>query len=192
MPSSLSHGIGKTGGFLRREFDATWPVFLFFLTGFVLLILLIKLVLAEFSIEVRVVSTAVVGALFAAKAAIVLDDTPLARALESYRRIVAVAVKTFLYAAATILLGFVERLLEALHKVHSLGGAFQYVAGHANEDRLLAWVLGISIVFGLYFSFVEINQRMGQGALGSLFFESPPSKGVPIRSSKISPEKRPV
>jgi hypothetical protein len=33
--------------------------------------------------------------------------------------------------------------------------------------------LGISIVFALYFSYVEISLRMGEGELTRLFFESP-------------------
>ena len=91
----------SVGEFLRREFVAAWPVFLFFLVGFLLLFLLIKLALANFSIEVTALPKAVVGALFAAKAALILDETPLARRLERYRRIVAVAVKTFLYGSIT-------------------------------------------------------------------------------------------
>jgi hypothetical protein len=39
-----------------------WPVFLFFLVGFLLLILLIKVALCEFSIEVAVLSNAEIGA----------------------------------------------------------------------------------------------------------------------------------
>ena len=91
----------------------------FFLTGFLLLILLLKLALAGFSIEITVISNAVVGALIAAKAALVLDDTTLARKLEHYRRAVAVAVKTLFYGVASLLLGYVERSLEALGKVHT-------------------------------------------------------------------------
>jgi len=145
----------------------------FFLTGFLLLILLLKLALAGFSIEITVISNAVVGALIAAKAALVLDETSLARILEQYRRIFAVAVKTFFYGVASLLLGYFERFLEALHKVHSFGGAIQYVINHANHYRLLAWALGISIVFALYFSFFEISQRMGEGELRKLFFDDP-------------------
>jgi len=80
----------SVGGFLHREFVAPWPVFLFFLVGFLLLLLLIKLALANFSIEVTALSKAIVCALLAAKAAFILDETPLARSLEQYRRIVAV------------------------------------------------------------------------------------------------------
>jgi hypothetical protein len=158
---------------LHREFAEAWPVFLYFLAGFLLLLVLIKLVLAEFSIEITALSKAVVGALLAAKTVLILDETPLARSLERYRRIVAVAVKTLLYGVAGLLLGYLERLLDALHKVHGVVVAFEYVIAHANDYRLLAWALGISIVFAHYFSFFEISRRMGEGALWRLFFESP-------------------
>ena len=141
MAVSLSRRIG-VGRLLRKEAAAAWPAFLFFLTGFLLLILLIKLVLAEFSIEISAVSNAVIGALIAAKAALVLDETPLVRSLENYRRIVAVALKTFFYGIATLLMGYLERFLEVLHKVHGFAEAIQEVIAHANHYRLLAWALG--------------------------------------------------
>ena len=59
---------------LHREFVAAWPVFIFFLISFLLLFSIIKLVLEDFSIEVTAFSKAVVGALFAAKAVLILRD----------------------------------------------------------------------------------------------------------------------
>lgn len=184
MGATLSRGMAKAGHFIGKEIAAAWPVFQFFLVGFLLLILLIKLALAQFSIQVVALSNAVVGALIAAKATIVLDETPLARSLERHRRIVAVAVKTFFYGTACLLLGFLERFLEALHTVRSFDGAMQYVVERASIYRLLAWTFGISIVFALYFSFLEISRSMGEGALRTLFFGSPAA-----RSSK-SPSRQ--
>jgi hypothetical protein len=76
------------------------------------------------------------------------------------------------YGFASLLLGSVERFLEALHRVHNFDAAFRYVFEHATRYRILVWALGISIVFALYFVFVEINERMGEGELWRLFFES--------------------
>ncbi|MGD0292167.1 MAG: hypothetical protein ABSC63_21470 [Candidatus Binataceae bacterium] len=160
---------------LHREFVAAWPVFIFFLISFLLLFSIIKLVLEDFSIEVTAFSKAVVGALFAAKAVLILDETPLARHLEQYRRILAVAVKTFIYGAITLLLGFLERLLEARHRVHTFAAATDYVVDHASMYRLFAWALGISLVFAIYFALFEIDEFLGKGALWTLFFESPRS-----------------
>ena len=177
MAATLYRGFEGVGRFLLREFTAAWPVFLFFLTGFSLLILLIKLALAQFSIETTVLSNAIVGALIAAKVALVLDETPLARSLEQYRRIVAVVIKTFFYSTMGLVFGYLERFLDALSKVHHTDAALRYVISHSNHYRLLAWVLGISIIFALYFASFEISLRMGQGELTRLFFESPGPAG---------------
>ncbi len=165
------------------------PVFLFFLVGFLLLITLIKLALAQFSVEITVLSNAVIGALLAAKAALVLDETPLARSLEHYRRIVAVAVKVFFYGVASLLLLSIERVLEALPKVHTFDAAFRYAFEHATRYRALSWALGISIVFALYFVFLEINERMGEGGLRRLFFESPQATNGSGRQTAIGAGK---
>ena len=190
MAAASSHGLAAVGRWLRREFVAILPVFLFFLVGFLLLITLIKLALAQFSVEITVLSNAVIGALLAAKAALVLDETPLARSLERNRRIIAVAVKVLFYGVASLLLLSVERVLEALPKVHKFGAAFRYAFEHATRYRALSWALGISIVFALYFAFLEINERMGEGALWALFFQSPPMpRRAGPRSESSAPQR---
>ena len=173
MSTSLQK-FGAVGNWLYREFVLLLPVFLFFLGGFLVQLVIIKLAVEQFSIPVAAFSKALIGALFAAKAVLILDETPLARKLERYRRIVAVAVKTLLYGLGTLLLGYIERFLEGLHKVGTFDGAFRDVLDHANLYRFFAWVLGISLVFAIYFTWSEISASMGEGALWSLFFRSPP------------------
>ncbi len=191
MAAMVSRGVAGLSRFLRKEFAEAWPVFLFFFAGFLLLMMVVKLALAQFSIHIFALSNATVGALIAAKAALVLDETPLARSLERYRRIVAVGAKTLFYGSAGLLMGYLERFLEALHKVHSFDGAVQYVTEHANHYRLLAWAVGIAAVFALYFSFSEISRRMGEGALWELFFARPAIGNSPESSSNGSAAIRP-
>jgi hypothetical protein len=163
----------SVGKWLYREFTEAWPVFVFFLAGFLLLLVIIKLVLANFSIEVTALSKAIVGALFAAKAVLIIDEARLERHLKHYRRIVAVGVKTFLYGSVTVLLGCGERILEARHRVHNLDMAAHYALAQASLYRFLAWELGITLVFALYFAVFEISERLGEGELWALFFEPP-------------------
>src|SRR5215467_14856702 len=153
------------------EFNALWPVFLFFLVGFFLLILLLKTALAQFSIEVTVLSNAVIGALLAAKAALVLDETPLARSLGRYRRIVEISAKVLFYGITCLLFLYAERVLEDRHKFHNWEAAFPQAYEQLSHS-ILVWSLGISIVFALYFVFAEINERMGQGELWRMLLES--------------------
>jgi len=189
MAASLSHGVVAVGRWARKEFNALWPVFVFFLVGFLLLILLLKAALAEFSIEVRVLSNAVVGALLAAKAALVLDETPLARSLGRYRRIVEISAKVLFYGITCLLFLYAERVLEDRHKFHNWGAAFPQAYDQLSHS-ILVWSLGISIVFALYFVFAEISERMGQGELWRLFFEDRTNDTDSRRPSKIDLAKR--
>lgn len=169
MPNKLA----ASGRWLVREFDSLWPVFLFFLVAFLIQLLIIKLTVAQFSIEITALSKAVVGALLAAKAVLILDETPLSRSLESYRRIIAVTVKTFFYGSCALLLGYLERFIEALRRTGTFDAALRDLVDQANLNRFMAWILGISVIFSIYFACAEINQRMGDGALWSLFFDTP-------------------
>ncbi len=177
--------IAPIGKWLRREFVAAWPIFVFFLAGFLLLLLIIKLALAKFSVEMTALPKAIVGALFAAKAVLILDDTPLTRKLEHRRRIVAVAVKTLLYGAITLLLAYVEKVLEALHHVHKFEAATLFVIDQTGMYKLLAWALGISVLYAIYFAMFEISQRIGSGELWKLFFESPRPADDPLRNRAL-------
>ena len=166
-------GFASVGRWFVREVDAARPVFIFFLIAFLLLLSIIKLVLENFSVDVVALPKAIVGALFAAKAVLILDETPFARHLDRYRRIVAVVAKTLLYGTITLLLGYLERYIEALHRTHHLEAAAQYVAQQASIYKLLAWALGITVIFAMYFALAEISDYLGKGKLREIFFESP-------------------
>ena len=171
--SAVPQSVAATGKWLHREFVAARPVFIFFLVAFLLQFLIIKLAVAQFSVPVTALSKAFVGALLAAKAVLILDETRIGQSLERYRKIVAVAVKTLLYGFGTLLLGYLERFLEALHRSGSFDGAVQQMLDQANVYRFFAWVLGVTLIFAIYFVWSEINEHMGEGALWSLFFERP-------------------
>ena len=169
--SAVPQSIVTTGKWLHREFLAARPVFIFFLVAFLLQAMIIKLAVAQFSIPITAFSKAVVGALLAAKAVLIIDQTRIGRKLEHTRRIIAVAVKTVLYGFGTLLLGYLERFVEALHRNGSFDRAVRDMIEQANMYRSLAWVLGITVIFAIYFGFDEINDYMGKGGLWSLFFE---------------------
>jgi hypothetical protein len=87
------------------------------MVGFLLLLLFIKLALADASIEIVAISKAAIGALVAAGSVLIVDDTSLARRLEHFPRIVAVVIKTFVYGVFTLFLGYLERIVEAIYRV---------------------------------------------------------------------------
>lgn len=171
--SAMSQSIAASGKWLHREFAAARPVFIFFLVAFLLQLLIIKLAVAQFSIPITAFSKAVVGALLAAKAVLILDETRIGRRLERYRKVVAVTVKTVLYGFGTLLLGYLEQFLEALLRFGTFDLAIRDIIDQANVYRFSAWVLGVTLIFAIYFLCQEVNERMGEGALWSLFFDRP-------------------
>jgi hypothetical protein len=169
--SAVTQSVAATGKWLHREFLAARPVFIFFLVAFLLQSIIIKLAVAQFSIPIAAFSKAVVGALLAAKAVLIIDETRIGQSLEHHRRFVAVAVKTVLYGFGTLLLGYLERFLEALHRDASFDVAVRDMIDQANVYRIFAWVLGVTLIFAIYFVFSEIGDYLGEGRLWSLFFE---------------------
>jgi hypothetical protein len=49
------------------------------------------------------------------------------------------------------------------------------VTEQASIYKSLAWALGITVIFALYFVLAEISDYLGKGKLRELFFESPSS-----------------
>lgn len=158
---------------LRREFKAARLPFLFFLGGFLLVLLIVKLTLAQYSIETSALGRAIVGALIAAKVVLIFDETPLGRLFAAMPRIVTVIYKTLVYGLGVIVLGYLERTIDAWRKMGSFGSAIRFVAEEMGVHRLLAIALGVSLVFAVYFTLDEISAYMGKDALRDLFLKQP-------------------
>lgn len=57
--------------------------------------------------------------------------------------------------------------------MHGLDASVQTLVANAKLDQLLAWALGVSLVFAMYFTLSEMGERMGKGEIWRLFFERP-------------------
>jgi hypothetical protein len=166
-------GAPKTlGRWLGRELEAMAPAALFFLIGFALILLIVKLFVAEYSIELRVLSNALLGALFAAKVSLILDQRDWSRA-HGYPRAVVVAGKVVLYTLCVILLGITEHLIKGYRESGSLDGALALFDQRFDAGRFFAVVLCVAMLFAVFFVMQEVNRKMGPGRMYALFFERP-------------------
>jgi hypothetical protein len=154
------------------------PIAGFFLVGFMLVLLIVKLTLAEYSIEISTASKAVLGALIAAKVVLILNRTPLSRSLASYPRILPVIARTIFYGVAFIFLALAERIIEQRHEHGGLAASAAYVAQHTDMHRLMALSVGVALVFCAYFILSDIGEYLGEGVLIKLFFKT----GAPLRA----------
>lgn len=168
---------------LGREANEAWPIASFFFIGFVIVLLIVKLMLEQYSIETVTLSRALIGALIAAKVVLILDKTPVARSFKSYPRIVPVIAKAAVYASSFIVVSFAERDFDAWrHRDMAHAHAqIHAVTIQGNMHRLLAVTIGVAIVFAVYFVLSEIGDHIGHGVLWNLFF-----KGAQPREAEVS------
>lgn len=149
------------------------PVVLFFFIAFLLIFLLLKLFVSQYSIEFYAFSKAAIAALIVGKVILVLDWAESGRSVSTYPRAVVVVCKTLVYGLAVIVLGIGERIFDGYREAGSLRDGVRLVLARTNLDRFLGLVLLISLVVGAYLIMEEIDRAMGPGALFRLFFKRP-------------------
>jgi hypothetical protein len=149
------------------------PPVLFFFTAFLLIGVIFKLLVTQYSIQFTAFTSAAVAALIIGKVILLIDWAESGRDFGSHRRIVVIACQTFVYAFAVLTLGIGERILEAAHKAHSLRKGFDMTLANAHFDRFIGLVILISVVVFIYLVFQEIQRAMGKGALYRLLIERP-------------------
>ena len=149
------------------------PPVLFFFTAFLLIGVIFKLLVTQYSIQFTAFTSAAVAALIIGKVILLIDWAESGRDFGSHRRIVVIACQTFVYAFAVLTLGIAERVFEAAHKAHSLSEGFNITLANAHFDRFIGLVILISMVVFIYLVFQEIQRAMGKGALYRLLIERP-------------------
>ncbi|HXR23969.1 MAG TPA: hypothetical protein VN742_01320, partial [Candidatus Binataceae bacterium] len=163
------------------------PVVLFFFVAFGLIFLLLKLFLAQYSIEVSAFTKAAAGALILGKVVALLDEAQANYRFGNHRPAVVVAVKTVAYGFAVFIFGIGERIFEASRKAGTLRSGVDHVITNATLDRALALVLLITLVISIYLVFQEIDRAMGKGNLLKLFFEPPQNPAKASQKSRFTP-----
>jgi hypothetical protein len=81
--------------------------------------------------------------------------------------------KTAIYVAVVFLVRVLEKLIEYFLGGGTIGGIADYVTAHFSWHRFVAVQIWIVVLFFIYTSIVELNARLGEGALFKLFFGDP-------------------
>ena len=171
---------GRVPRRIVEEVVSVTPAFAFFLIGFMLVLLVIKLFLAQYDIGFSAFPEAVIGALFAAKAVLVLDHRDYAR-LRRFPRVYAVVCKTALYVLVVLLFATAERIFNGYRQTGSLSEGAAFFFHRINRDRFMGAMLCVAIVFAAYFVMREVERKHGKGSMYDLFFRRPgdaPSESV--------------
>jgi len=155
---------------LKHEIKKLASLTLFFLISFGYILIVMKLFLKEYSIDIYVLSKAFIGAIIAAKAVAIMDATPLLNRFKSSLRYLSVLYKTFVYSLAVLIIGAIEHLFHAYHKTKAIVPAIESFLNSRDFYQFLAVTLCIAIVFLIHNIFREIDIYLGKGSLMKFFF----------------------
>lgn len=158
---------------LIHEIKKLSSLFLFFLIGFGYIVLITKLYIETYDVNVFVFAKVIVAALVAAKAVMIMDATPLMRKFTNSPRYIRLIYKSSIYTGAVMILGAIEGLVEQYHATKALVPAITEYFASRNFNRFLATVLSIGIIFFIHNIFREIEIIYGKGTVQKLFLDLP-------------------
>lgn len=149
---------------------------LYFLAWVGVLVVLKKLVLADYRIEFRGFAVALVGALLVAKIVVMMEHVPLGAYVGKLPVVVAVVARTTLYGVVVAVALLLEKAFEARHEYGGFGRALANVFHHRDIYHL--WANSICLACALFqFNALSVVRRhVGDRGLIRLFF-SPAGDG---------------
>lgn len=158
---------------LLKEVKKLSSLALFFLICFCYILLVMKFFLEEYSINVYVLSKALICAFFAAKAVLMMDATPMFNWLRHSPRYVSIIYQSLLYTLAALVLGIVEGIIRTYIKIKALAPAIITFIQSRDFYHVLGIMLGVLVVFLIYNVLQEIEAYCGKGTLRKIFLSKP-------------------
>ena len=110
-----------------------------------------------------------IGALIAAKVAVLLDHTRAGTRFDATRPLATtVPYKTLVYGTAAFLVLFAEELFHAYRATGGLGAAFVELWAHRDRNVIFAKAICVALAFAGYHLYTGIDRRLGEGTLRRL------------------------
>jgi len=154
---------------VKHEAKEVGLITLYFLFCFGVALLLKKLFLADYNIEVYVLSSVFIAALVVAKVVAVLDQTHAGTRFDLTWPLGVVALyKTLVYAVAVLVVLYLETVIDVYREGHSLRAAVMEIWAHRDWNLLLSKVLCGGLAFAGYHLYAGLDRRLGKGTLHRL------------------------
>jgi len=150
---------------LVHELKALGLASAYFLTFLGLLLTLKKLALAEYDIEFRGLSLALVGTLVLAKVVLILEHVSLGRWTRSRPGWVDVVLRTVLYTAGVFVVLVLEKAFEGRHEYGGFTSSLFGQLRHAKLDQVWIDTIAVSLALLGYNLLSLIRRHLGPGAL---------------------------
>ncbi|MFZ2312044.1 MAG: hypothetical protein WAV82_05455 [Methylobacter sp.] len=167
---------------LKHEVKEVGLVTLYFFFCFGVMLTMKQLLLADYRIEVQVVSTAAISALIIAKIVIILDHTSAGNRFDTSRPLWWIVLyKTLVYLGVAFIVFTLEKLFHTYRETGLLNQAVSEVWEHRNRNLMLMKLLCVGLTFLGYHFYARLDHRLGEGALRRMVFERPESAQQPTQ-----------
>jgi len=155
---------------IKEEIRQIGIVSLYFLICLGTMLLLKKLLLAEYHIKFFGLSAAIIGALVVAKVVVILDHTPVSKRFQNRPLFVGVIYRSLVYSFFVGVVVLLEHTFHARQEAGSFTAGFKEVITHADGNHFWATFIVIFLSFIGYNVISAINDHLGEGELRRLFF----------------------
>jgi hypothetical protein len=166
---------GRLVPWISREVKTFLAAAAYFFGCFLAIMMLKMLLLTDYGLSFRSLTTAVIGALVTAKVVIVLDKVD-ARLLRRLPAAVDVALRTTLYSLATLVLLLAERAVEGRGAHDGLLASAEAVFAHRDAHSVWATAIGVGLAFLAYNAFAVLRREIGGKRVVAMFFARPASQ----------------
>ena len=155
---------------IRHEVREIALVTLYFLGCFLFFLLLKKLFLEEYHLEITIFHTALIGALVVAKVVVLLEKTSFGNQFRSASLFAHVLWRSLCYTAIVFVVTLAERLFHLYRENGELFRALSELWAGRDVNHFIAFNLCAVFSFLIYNCFSEIDHHLGDGGLRKLFF----------------------
>jgi hypothetical protein len=161
---------------LRHEIRSVGLTTLYFAAWFSVLMAMKWLILAEYRIEFRNWSMALVGALIVAKVVLVLENIPLGVLTRNQPAVAHVAARTGLYGLGVLVVLLLEKAFEARHEYGGFARAVVHVIHHQDVPHVLAAAIGVTCAILVFNALYVVQRHLGERGLLRLFLAPLPEQ----------------
>jgi len=155
---------------IRHEIREVGAATLYFLIGLVLILVLFKLLLNQYDIQLVALSKAVIGALICAKVVVLLKNRRIMRVFSDRPGYVTVLYKTIVYDVGLVVILLLEKTIERYGEAGSVGAALKQVFETRDIHHVLAVALMASMMFLFFNAMGELSSRLGEDKVRAAFF----------------------
>jgi hypothetical protein len=157
-------------GKLVNELKKLALITLYFAVWTGLIMLLKKLLLAQYGIHFNDMALALIGAVLLAKVVLLMEPIPMESWVPNHPAIVAVLLRTLMYVVGVLVVLTLEKAFEARHEFGGFVHALTKVYQHPEYPRVLFNTICIGGALLGYNIFSVLSEHLGSKGLFRLFF----------------------